>query len=324
MINAIHDTIASLDLGSPARCQDLTMLPLSLSVAGPAFLTLGQALAAGTAHVTEIDGGSVPELKVVNQGAVAILLLDGEELRGAKQNRVLNTTVLVAAHAELVVPVSCTEHGRWHHTSREFADSDCVMPLDLRRNKAESVHGSLREQRGFAGDQSRVWEDVATYLGDVGAESPTGALAASHDLHRATMDDYLAALPALPGQCGLVILIDGHVAGLDLVSRPDAYAALHPRLLRSYVGKVLGRRVTESPADDLDDADVTERVRAFLADLADAETEHFPAVGAGQDVRVESPSVVGTALVVAGTILHLAGFARAAKANRPGPRYDFR
>ena len=34
----------------------------------------------------------MPELRVVNKGDARILVLDGEELRGAKQNRVLNTT----------------------------------------------------------------------------------------------------------------------------------------------------------------------------------------------------------------------------------------
>ena len=43
--------------------------------------------------ITEVsEGGSVPELRVVNKGDARILVLDGEELRGAKQNRVLNTT----------------------------------------------------------------------------------------------------------------------------------------------------------------------------------------------------------------------------------------
>ena len=42
-----------------------------------------------------------------------VLLYDGEELVGAKQNRILNVTVLVGAGAKLPIPVSCVEQGRW-------------------------------------------------------------------------------------------------------------------------------------------------------------------------------------------------------------------
>ena len=51
-------------------------------------------------------------------------MLDGEELIGAKQNRILNTTVLVAAHTEVTIPVSCVEQGRWGYRGRQFRPGD--------------------------------------------------------------------------------------------------------------------------------------------------------------------------------------------------------
>jgi len=57
----------------------------------------------------------VPELKVISQSDRPILLLDGEELVGAKQNRVLNTTILLREKAETNIQVSCVEQGRWSY-----------------------------------------------------------------------------------------------------------------------------------------------------------------------------------------------------------------
>jgi hypothetical protein len=87
----------------------LAVLPIMADLpTGPEYLTLGEALAAGTLTITEIsEGGSVPELAVINEGNLPVLLLDGEELAGAKQNRVVNTTILLKEHSKIVIPVSC-------------------------------------------------------------------------------------------------------------------------------------------------------------------------------------------------------------------------
>ena len=86
--------------------------------------------------VTEVsEGGHVPELKVINRGDKPVLLIDGEELVGAKQNRVLNTTILLKEKSETVIPVSCTEHGRWSYKSGHFEESAYMMSANLRNIK---------------------------------------------------------------------------------------------------------------------------------------------------------------------------------------------
>jgi len=48
-------------------------------------------------HITEVSaGGRVPELAFENSSDETVLLVDGDELVGAKQNRVVNLSILVA------------------------------------------------------------------------------------------------------------------------------------------------------------------------------------------------------------------------------------
>jgi len=61
------------------------------------YLTLDEALGEGLVEITEkTDGGSVPELQVVNKSTKMVLILGAEELVRAKQNRIVNTTKIIS------------------------------------------------------------------------------------------------------------------------------------------------------------------------------------------------------------------------------------
>src|ERR671932_2893421 len=103
-------TQSPIQLGDPVEHRGVVIAPLFPRADPRAeYLTLEQAIALGF-HVTEVDAaGSVPELLAKNPLDANVLLYDGEELIGAKQNRILNVTVLVPARSETKSPVSCVE-----------------------------------------------------------------------------------------------------------------------------------------------------------------------------------------------------------------------
>src|SRR5207249_4395511 len=127
-------------------------------------------------RVTEIsEAGSVPMLHVENALDVRVFLMDGQELVGAKQNRILNTDVLVPANDKLSIPVSCVEQGRWRPVSAQFHHGKSSHHA-MRRAKMARVHDSLKDGRGHDADQGAVWNEVAACLSVSAAESPTHAL----------------------------------------------------------------------------------------------------------------------------------------------------
>ena len=107
-------TLPRVRVGNPIRHEALTAFPLYAEGEGAVdYLLSDEAIAAGSVVVEVVsESGSVPNLRVDNRGDSRVLFLEGEELRGAKQNRVLNTSVLVAAHSQVMIPVSCVEQGR--------------------------------------------------------------------------------------------------------------------------------------------------------------------------------------------------------------------
>src|SRR5262245_2364698 len=103
----------SIQLGDPVTHRSIVIAPLfPRNDPKVEYATLAEALPLGF-RITEVDAaGSVPELLAHNPLETSVLLYDGEELLGAKQNRILNVTVLVAARSETRIPVSCVEQGR--------------------------------------------------------------------------------------------------------------------------------------------------------------------------------------------------------------------
>jgi len=100
-VESIAKTLGSILAGKPQHHGALTVIPILAPMqAEPEWLTLAEA--GDRVRITEVDDeGSVPELRVANLGDLPLLLLDGEQLVGAKQNRILNMTVLVAAQSKV-------------------------------------------------------------------------------------------------------------------------------------------------------------------------------------------------------------------------------
>ena len=288
----------------------------------PRFITLRQALGEGRAVITEVsEGGSVPELRVVNKGDTRVLVLDGEELRGARQNRVLNTSILIEKFSSLVVPVSCTEQGRWAYVSPEFAASEVVAERQVRFAMKDSTHASLLAGSGHRSDQGRVWSEVEMLHARQGTHSGTQAMRDSYEGKKHDLDRVLAAFPLVDGQNGLLVLHGSRVVGLDLVARAPQYAELHDKLLRSYAFEALvrGGEPGERPVAD-----------AFLERIAGLEGRRFKSPGLGWDVRFEGSGVLGSELVYRGQTVHAAFFdvggagGQTGSAGRQGERASWR
>ena len=98
-MTAINTALQAVSLGEVQTFANLQITPLLAQAAGIAdYMTLSEAQELGLAVVTEVsESGSVPTLLLENTADKAVFLLDGEELVGAKQNRILNLTLLVPA-----------------------------------------------------------------------------------------------------------------------------------------------------------------------------------------------------------------------------------
>ncbi|NYB53061.1 MAG: hypothetical protein HVN35_10965 [Methanobacteriaceae archaeon] len=303
MDDVIAEYIYQMELGEVQEYKGMSVFPIFNKGDEIPYITLKEALEADLLTVTEIDdSGSVPELKVINKADVPVLLLDGEELVGAKQNRVLNTTILLKEQRETVIPVSCTEQGRWSYNSKYFRDSGNVASLRLRKSKSRSVLASVRDSGQFRSDQMELWNEIDNMSRDARVRSSTKAMSDVYQSREDELSKYHQSFPLVDGQKGLLVMFNGEVMGMDMVSSSKAFQILYPKLLKSYALEAILKGNGEEYYNGLD------KSKSFLDEVRLCMDEKHKSVGYGCDHRLEGPSVVGSALIFRNQVIHTAFF----------------
>jgi hypothetical protein len=289
-------------VGQPIRHETLTVFPLFPSGATTEevdYLLSDEAVAAGAVTVEEVsESGSVPTLQVTNRGDHRVLFLEGEELRGAKQNRVLNTSVLIGAGTKTTIPVSCVEQGRWRFRSREFSTSENYSSSKLRHRLKQSVTESLRRGHGHMSDQGAIWGEVSRQMAAFKASSETHAMADTYESHRARLEEFRSRLAYVEGATGLAVAVGPRIVALDLFDKPSTCRKIWDRLLSGFAMDALEERRTEVSAD-------SSEVEELLKRLETAAWQESPAVGEGREFRSgDSSETHASALTFSSSLLH--------------------
>jgi hypothetical protein len=312
----VIDWLAHLTLGPMLSSGALSLVPVysdhHKKVAE--YRTLSEAIVLGELLVTEQSTATVNTLRVVNKGLLPVLILDGEEVVGGLQNRVVNTTLLIPAETGFDLPVSCIEHGRWHDSDTAFHAGEAVHPA-LRRQKSAQVTASLRTADVPLANQQAIWSEVDARHRAMGTSSATAALRDAYVQRANDLDHVLSGL-AYPSDepVGVVALVEGRAECADLFDRPETLRAYWNRLVRSYALEALDSTPRKPSVNS---------AARLLRRPGGASLTPFASLGIGTDVRIVGNGVVGAALVHGQTVVHTGIFRhreRGRDSELQGPR----
>ena len=252
--------------------------------------------------IEELPASTVPFLGVTNPTNRPVLIPEGEQLIGGLQDRVLNTSVLVAPSTYLDIPVSCLEQGRWGDR-REFDRGNAFAPRRTRRAKNASVADSVRREGSRRSDQAAVWNTIDRELAHRGVNSRTRAARDAEgvlrrDRNRADAIQRLVRRGPLPGQCGVAVAHGRRMVAVEVFGNQDLLVPHWEGLVRSH----LMERPTANghPSATL----VLYRIRRF----AKAPALENRGVGLGTELHVNDGKTVGHMLTHHGAIVHASGF----------------
>jgi hypothetical protein len=301
-MKVLDNFIENLYTGEPVQLGQLKVTPVFIrEESALPFLEFEEALGRGLVEVTEVsEGGSVPNLFVKNGADRDVIIVDGEMLVGAKQNRIVNTTIVVPAGTSVEIPVTCVEQGRWGYNSRNFTSSRSHSSSSLRSLKHRTVTDSLRMSGSYTSDQGSVWGSIRDKMDRLRSPSPTMSLTDVYESSVSFEDEAQLEEEVKPqaGQVGYFAYVREGFAGGDVFGSSELCRAKLSKLLRGHYFDSLDEYL-EFP--QLAVADVLAQVRA-------ARPEQFAGVGKGSELRFESASLQGACKVVDERIPHLAVF----------------
>jgi hypothetical protein len=270
------------------------------------YVSCGRAIADRLIEVKEVNAaGSVNTIFVLNMSEKYVFLMDGDIFAGAKQNRVVNTSILLAPMSKTAIPVSCVEQGRWQHTSQAFRSTDYAAPASLRADKARHVRDSLREMRGFQSDQGEIWDSVAKFHSAHKTRSETSNLSDIYDEKASQFEEMAGHFSVDPSANGVAVYFGKRLAGIDLFNRREVYAEYFAKMLRGAAFEAAGRRMRKGT---LQEAEATYRALDLLDRIDQQPREERPGVGAGLDRRFELDETNGFELAYEKNLIHKAVF----------------
>lgn len=306
---ALRKGLSAVSLGTAQSWEGLCVFPLIAARENGGFngLILSEALAQDLAEVTEIcESGHVPELKVVNRSGKPLLLLAGDLLRGAKQDRIVNTSLLIFPQTEQTIPVSCVEQGRWSYSDRRFRAAGRA-PGRVRKSAMRGVRENLRRGHGFRSDQAEVWREVSMCLDDMRRieqfSAPSESISDGIEATRERAEAASRAIPCPDGAVGMIAYLGGEFAGIEFFADNALATKVWENLVQSLAFDALG---IGAESEDVQPS----RPRRKLQLVQNARTEAVKSVGAGFDITVLGDSFEGAGLIHEEQLLHLSIFSQ--------------
>ena len=281
----------------------MTVVGLSIPESNPIdLMSLEIGLDMGLVEISEIsEGGNVGEVKVINRAVTPLLLLDGEEIIGSKQNRIVNTTIIIPANSEKIIPVSCTESGRWKYNSTKFHYSNHMATSRVRRDKLNSVSNSLRESNSFISNQSEVWNNIKKTEEDLRLNNKTCALHDSYNKKSSDIDDYKKSFMLHDNQNGLIVYVNGKLVGFEIIYNSTRYKEYHNKLIESYILDAISKQNEEYEKVNFNEEE-------FIKIIKELRCEKFDGVGLGLDYRLENDNLTGSAMVYKNNLINASFF----------------
>jgi hypothetical protein len=287
----MRQMLKDIKIAEPVFLRNLQVYPLhGLSSNGHRILTIEEMLENGSGDFQELDEPKIDLISYNNKSDDPVLLLDGEEIIGALQNRIVAASTYIEAHTASDIDVICAEEGRWKELGG-FTTGYCSYP-GIRA--ILSVHGKKGN-----GLQKTVWQEIDRKLTVTKTLSATSSM---HDIYNSLQDEVSRYVEDFHGlnhdTVGFVGVAGREILGCDLFSNTSSYRKFENKLIRSYALDAIEQRRAGGISCD---------VQTFLEDIEKTlASKSRPS--RGHHFKLKSAVLSGQGIYLKSNIIHLSAF----------------
>lgn len=275
----------------PVFLRNLKIYPVRMdNPNGFLLTTVEEMIAKGNAEFRELDDPDINEIIFMNRGNEHVFMLDGEEVTGALQNRIIATSTIAEANSTSRIPVVCAEEGRWDQIGG-FRTGNYSYP------KIRALLTKSRQKR--TDTQKIIWREIQRKMTVTKTRSATSSMHDIFDNLSEEIDRYIEDFQSLNhGTVGIVGVAGNNILGCDIFQNPNIYQKLEEKLIRSYALDALEYREKGGNQQD---------VERFFKNTLIALSKKNPRRKI-QHFTIKGDGLLGQSLVYDGNIIHVSAF----------------
>ncbi|HEX7321296.1 MAG TPA: DUF6569 family protein [bacterium] len=240
---------------------------------------------------SELEMPVVDEVVFNNGGDEPVLMLDGEEITGAMQNRIIAVSDLVAAGANQNISVVCVEEKRWDQLGG-FRTGNCSYP------RIRSLLAQNRDEKKLD-TQKMIWNEIDRKLTVTKTKSNTSSMHEIYDNLQDEVDRYLEGFESVNhNTIGIIGCAGGRILGCDVFPNVDIYHMFEKKLIRSYALDAMEFQKKSSAM-----LGANRFIRALAKELEGIEPKSRV-----ENNRINGKGIVGQVLTYKSQLLHLSAF----------------
>ena len=278
------------------------------------YLSFSEAIAKNQVQISEVNKeGLLTKLSVSNKSSDNIIILNGELIIGTqiRQDRIVDSTVLIPGYATVLINTFCGEQYRWSpRLSNKISTSESLYFSSGRANNAADINTKLSKQ-------CRIWSEISEKISDFNVKSFTNSVDQIYKKKKVNVEEIVNFFKIPSEAVGVALGINNQLVNIDIFSNNCMLQIYLPKIIRSIALDSFKKINKKSYLKK-------KEVHRFLRQIHQANKQKRKVVEGtlGEELQFNSESVAGSILYHKEQTVHFSAFVKENKTTLPQYEYE--
>ena len=278
------------------------------------YLSFSEAIAKNQVQISEVNKeGLLTKLSVSNKSSDNIIILNGELIIGTqiRQDRIVDSTVLIPGYATVLINTFCGEQYRWSpRLSNKISTSESLYFSSGRANNAADINTKLSKQ-------CRIWSEISEKISDFNVKSFTNSVDQIYKKKKVNVEEIVNFFKIPTEAVGVALGINHQLVNIDIFSNNCMLQIYLPKIIRSIALDSFKKISKKSYLKK-------KNVHRFLRQIHQANKQKRKVVEGtlGEELQFNSESVAGSILYHKEQTVHFSAFVKENKTTLPQYEYE--